>query len=61
MDQNYLAGEKSPQLNAFLAATGWNLKKMMEKLKKELLWFYFSFWKNVDLQQNKNQIALNLG
>ncbi len=36
MGQNYLNGEKSPQINAFLAATGWNLKKMMEKLKKEL-------------------------
>ena len=61
MEQNYLTGEKSPQMNAFLAATGWNLKKMMEKLKKELLWLYFSFWKNVKLTQNKNQIALNLG
>jgi len=35
MGQNYLHGEKSPQINAFLAATGWNLKKMMEKLKIE--------------------------
>jgi hypothetical protein len=24
-------------MNAMLAATGWNLKKMMEKLKQELL------------------------
>lgn len=36
MGQNYLNGEKSPQINAFLAATGWNLKKMMIKLKLEL-------------------------
>lgn len=36
MGQNYLHGEKSPQINAFLAATGWNLKKMMSKLKKEI-------------------------
>jgi len=35
MNQNYLWGEKSPQINAFLAATGWNLKKMMKQLKKE--------------------------
>ena len=31
MGQNYLWGENSPQINAFLAATGWNLKKMMRK------------------------------
>jgi IS5 family transposase len=35
MAQNYLSGEDSPQINAFLAATGWNLKKMMKKLKME--------------------------
>ena len=36
MGQNYLHGEKSPQINALLAATGWNLKKMMAKLRKEM-------------------------
>ncbi len=36
MGQNYLSGKDSPQINAFLAATGWNLKKMMRKLKLEL-------------------------
>jgi transposase, IS5 family len=41
MGQNYLWGEQSPQINAFLAATGWNLKKMMKKLKQELLWPYY--------------------
>ncbi len=35
MGQNYLHGKHSPQINAFLAATGWNLKKMMKKLKGE--------------------------
>ena len=35
MNQNYLWGEDSPQINAFLAATGWNLKKMMKQLKEE--------------------------
>lgn len=35
MGQNYLSGKESPQINAFLAATGWNLKKMMRKLKME--------------------------
>jgi transposase, IS5 family len=46
MGQNYLWGEQSPQINAFLAATGWNLKKKMKKLKQELLWLY-SFWQKV--------------
>lgn len=41
MGQNYLWGEKSPQINAYLAATGWNLKQMMKKLKQELLWLYY--------------------
>jgi len=35
MGQNYLNGKNSSQINAFLAATGWNLKKMMKKLKLE--------------------------
>ena len=34
MNQNYLLGENSPQINAFLAATGWNLKKMMKQLTR---------------------------
>lgn len=36
LGQNYLSGEKSPQINAFLAASGWNLNMMMKKLKQEL-------------------------
>ncbi len=35
MNQNYLWGEDSPQINAFLTATGWNIKKMMKQLKEE--------------------------
>jgi len=35
MGQNYLWGKKSPQINALLAATGWNMKKMMKKLKED--------------------------
>jgi IS5 family transposase len=44
MGQNYLHGSVSPQINAFLAAAGWNLKKMMLQLKNEaisLLQFFF--------------------
>ena len=40
MEQNYLSGNKSPRINALLAATGWNLKKLMVKLKKEYKNFF---------------------
>lgn len=36
MQQNYLSGPSSSQINALLAATGWNLKKMMKQLVKEI-------------------------
>lgn len=42
MGQNYLKGEKSPQINALLAATGWNMKKMMERLVED---FSFALFK----------------
>lgn len=50
MGQNYLHGIDSPQINAFLAAAGWNFKKMMNQLKKEALFifnsiFNFVFWR----------------
>jgi IS5 family transposase len=41
MQQNYLLGKKGVQINALLAATAWNLKKMMEKLKEKILQFIF--------------------
>jgi IS5 family transposase len=37
MQQNYLLGEEGLQINALMAATAWNLKKMMEKLKEKIL------------------------
>jgi len=41
MQQNYLGGEKGPQINAFMAETAWNLKKMVEKLKEKILQIIF--------------------
>lgn len=41
MEQNYLLGEKGIQINAFMAATAWNLKKMMQKLKDDFLCLIF--------------------
>lgn len=60
MEQNYLADSKSPKINAMLAATGWNLKKLMKKLKQELLWLYFSFRKFLEILQNQKQFAPNI-
>lgn len=43
MAQNYFLGETGPKINAYLAAMGWNLKKMMEILKAEFLLPFFQF------------------
>jgi transposase, IS5 family len=59
MEQNYLIDSNSPKINAMLAATGWNLKKLMKKLKQELLWLYFSFRELFEILQNRKQLALN--
>ncbi|MFK7900362.1 MAG: transposase [Cyclobacteriaceae bacterium] len=40
MAQNYLHGEQSPKMNALLAATALNMKKMMQQLKVKMLWLY---------------------
>ena len=44
LEQNYLSGSKSPQINAFLAATGWNIKKMMKQLKQEVALSFSQFF-----------------
>ena len=44
MQQNYLWGEKGIQINALMAATAWNFKKMMEELKKNFLQLLFRFF-----------------
>ena len=41
MQQNYLLGENGLQINALMAATAWNLKKLMEKLKEKILQIIF--------------------
>ena len=56
MGQNYLHGKNSPQINAFLAATGWNLKKMMRKLKLELK----KIFSNIFLKFLMNKLSFEL-
>ncbi|MDR3002182.1 MAG: transposase, partial [Fibromonadaceae bacterium] len=41
MAQNYLGGVAGVQINALMSACAWNLKKMMEKLKKKFLHFIY--------------------
>lgn len=53
MGQNYLLGEKGIQINALMAATAWNLKKFMEKLK-ENFWNYIF---RIFLRSNLSNIA----
>lgn len=36
LGQNYLHGQQSPQINAMLAAAGWNLKKWMQQASKKI-------------------------
>jgi IS5 family transposase len=43
MQQNYLHGESAPQINAFLSATAWNLRKLMNKLSEEVKKYLFDF------------------
>lgn len=50
MQENYLLGEDGPQINALMAAAGWNLKKMMNILVKESIEIILSklfsrFWR----------------
>ena len=39
--KNYFMGETGPQINALLAATAWNLKKMMELLKHKIIFLSY--------------------
>ena len=44
LGQNYLHGEESPQINAYLAAAGWNLKKWMEQWVRDGKKWLHSAW-----------------
>lgn len=56
MEENYFMGEIGPNCNALLAATGWNLKKMMEKLKEEVIFLFFKIiFLNVQMGFSNNR------
>jgi IS5 family transposase len=54
MGQNYLSGEAGAQINSLMAATAWNLKKMMQELKQEFLRFIFRLILQLFFQLSKN-------
>ena len=56
MEQNYLYGKDSPQINALLVAAGWNLRKWMDQLDKKIkkLFFLLQSW-----QRTPAYITLN--
>ncbi len=41
MEKNPLSGEDFAEMNACMAASGWNLKKMMKKVKEKVFSRYF--------------------
>ncbi|MBK8927335.1 MAG: transposase [Crocinitomicaceae bacterium] len=55
MEKNYLGGESSSKINAMFAATGWNLKKLMDKLVRDIFGD-FSNWFRVDFLIVRTQI-----
>ena len=55
MEENYLHGETSAKINALLAAAGWNLKKLSEKLKEKI----FGLFKNNLTKIFKNAFERN--
>lgn len=57
MEQNYLWGEKGIQINAYMAATAWNLKKMIEKIREI---FYNLFFVGCCLKKNKHLLLFIL-
>jgi IS5 family transposase len=50
LSDNYFGGEKGVQINAFMAATAWNLKKYMEVLREKLLCLIFRLLFEQNLQ-----------
>ena len=50
MIRNYLSGELGDTLNTLLAAAGFNMKKMLRRLKAEALNYFFRFFKRVFYQ-----------
>ncbi|MDR1459672.1 MAG: IS5 family transposase [Bacteroidales bacterium] len=58
--QNYLHGEQGTQINALMTACAWNLKKMMEKLNKNVNRFFYFFVFRLFSKKTTTCMATNL-
>ena len=56
--RNFLKGQLGDSINFMMAAAGFNLKKLMAKLKKEISWLFFQTW--FSFIQKSNQPIFNL-
>lgn len=56
--RNFLKGQLGDSINFMMAAAGFNLKKLMAKLKKEISWLFFQTW--FSFFQKSNQPIFNL-
>ena len=56
--RNFLKGQLGDSINFMMAAAGFNLKKLMAKLKKEISWLFFQTW--FSFIQKSNQPVFNL-
>ena len=56
--RNYLKGQLGDSINFMMAAAGFNFKKLMVKLKKELFWLFFQTW--FLFNQKSNRPIFNL-
>jgi len=54
MKINYLFGKGKAQINAFLSAAAWNLRKFMERLKKSLSFLLHFFTRLLEYFLGKN-------
>lgn len=57
MLQNYLGGKRSPKINAMLAATGWNLRKLMEKLAEDFLFALLKIFRPTKLMFHQSNLV----
>lgn len=52
MNRNYLLDEQGDKLNTILAAAGFNLRKMLQRLKAEAQYIYILIWNYIFINRN---------
>lgn len=56
MNRNYLLDEEGDKMNTILAAAGFNLRKMLQRLKAEAQYFYVLIWLYIFTDKKLEQI-----